>query len=80
MRLSEALKGVARNAIQALLIAGNSCKEIINTRFGNSQIILEKIMHEIRDLPSLLKPDLDRLADYVLIKAENKYSSRNYFL
>ena len=53
---SENVKGDARNAIRALLIADNSCKEIMNTLemgFGNSQIILEKILHEIRDLPSL---------------------------
>lgn len=56
MRLSEALKGDAHAAARALFVAGHSSQEIMTTlemRFGNTNIILKKILFEIRNLPSI---------------------------
>lgn len=56
MRLSDALKGEARAATRALFIGGDSADEIINTlemMFGNSKLILARILHEIGELSKI---------------------------
>ena len=54
MRLSDALKDDAYKAKTALFAAGNSAAEIMKTLemiFGNSTLILNKIITQINDLP-----------------------------
>lgn len=56
MRLSDALKGEAREGTRALFFGGDSAEEIIKTlemMFGNSKLILARILREIGDLPKI---------------------------
>ena len=56
MRLYDCLKGDARNVVKTLFAGGNSADDIMKTlemRFGNSRIILSKIVNEIRSLPKI---------------------------
>ena len=55
-RLFMALKGQAREATKALFAAGNNASDImkiLEMRFGNTKLILDKIIKEVRDLPHI---------------------------
>ena len=55
-RLFKALSDDAREATKTLFAAGNNTVDIMKTlemRFGNSRIILEKILKDIKDLPKM---------------------------
>ena len=55
-RLYEALKDRARDAMKALFAAGTSANEIMHAlelRFGNSKLILEKLVNDIKNLPNM---------------------------
>ncbi|XP_031789094.2 uncharacterized protein LOC116418054 [Nasonia vitripennis] len=57
-RLADSLRGDAYDAVRALFISGNSSDDIMHTlemRFGNTTVILEKIIREVKDLPSVLE-------------------------
>ena len=56
-RLSEALKGEAYEAVKHLFISGTDSKKIIETlemRYGNKQLILNKILDDIKILPNII--------------------------
>ena len=56
MRLFDSLKGEARDATKAMFASGNSACEILQNlelRFGDKEIILEKIVNDIKSLPSV---------------------------
>lgn len=55
-RLYEALKGEARETVKTLFASGSSPQEImriLELRYGNTKIILEKIMFEFQNLPAI---------------------------
>lgn len=61
-RLYEALESDAKLATKALFAAGSSASTIMKAlemRFGNIQMILEKLMQKIKDLPSVDKNEID---------------------
>lgn len=56
MKLAEALRGEARDAVNGMFISGSSASEIMKNlemRFGNTTVILEKIIKDIKELPSV---------------------------
>lgn len=55
-RLFEALKGEARETVKTLFASGSNSNDIMRTlelRFGNSKMILEKIISEFSNLPAI---------------------------
>ena len=55
-RLWDTLAGEAREATRALFVAGNNANEIIKSlemRFGNTRLILDKIIKQIQHLPNV---------------------------
>ena len=62
MRLFDSLKDEAREATKTLFAAGNGTREIMQTlelRFGNTNTILEKIVNNIKKLPSIESGKID---------------------
>ena len=62
VRLFEALVGNAREATKTLFAAGNGAQNIMKTlemRFGNTKTILEKVVIEIKNLPSINSGKID---------------------
>lgn len=56
VKLFDSLRGEAREAAKSLFASGSSASEIMHTlelRFGNSQIILEKIVSSVKELPNV---------------------------
>ena len=61
-RLFETLKGDAKEATQPLFASGNSVRDIMATlelRFGNTDVILEKLAKKITDLPHIDSGKID---------------------
>ena len=55
-RLYAALEDNAKEAVKSLFISCNNIEEIMETlqmRFGNTKIILEKVIHDVRNLPNV---------------------------
>ncbi|OXU22528.1 hypothetical protein TSAR_015584 [Trichomalopsis sarcophagae] len=55
-RLFAALKGEAREAVQALLVTGRDAESVIRTLellFGNKDAVARKIVNELKDLPAM---------------------------
>ncbi|CAG9137857.1 unnamed protein product [Plutella xylostella] len=55
-RLRKCLHGAAREAVAALLITATSTREVMSTlelQFGNPEIIISKIINDIRKLPPM---------------------------
>lgn len=69
-RLFNCLEGEARKAVEALMISSSNAKQVMDTlelRFGNPDVITQKIVRDLRHLPSLSsgKTDLATLATTV---------------
>lgn len=62
VKLFDSLKGDAREAAKSLFASGSSASEIMHTlelRFGNSQIILDKIVSSVKELPRVDSGKID---------------------
>lgn len=69
-RLHQCLKGEAREAVSSLLITATNANQIIETlqlRFGNPEVVIDKVIKEIRMIPkfSANRPDILTLATKV---------------
>lgn len=65
MRLYDALKGVAKEAVESLMVTNATPQTIMKTlelRFGNPDLVSEKIVHEIKKLPSLDSGKIDLIS------------------
>ncbi|XP_058128532.1 uncharacterized protein LOC131292812 [Anopheles ziemanni] len=67
LRLQKALTGAARKAVEHLLLLPSGLKDAINilrTRFGRPELIVESLVERVRRMPAPRNDRLDTLAEF----------------